>query len=548
MVRGSPHVRHGPCCAFAETGSRRRPGARPRASGAASLRRLVHRSHARADRARRRGAGEARAHLFADREPLVRELEGRADDAHPGVRRRPERRAEGASPGGLLRRAGLHHRAPGSRRARRRRAHHPRHAHGCRARRALRAGDLLVHDGRSGRARALGATRGTARRGLPRAHSRRNAGARVEHLGRRRGGLLGAASVRRRARGRDAARRGGAHARGGAPMKDAMSAFAPAPAFASSGPSTMTPVKWGLLAGLVALGALWGAFVAFQGMSAALICIAAIVFVFTIPDFRVGVLVMILIMPISWSYMFPRAMFGVPGLNPLNVLLVGPFLSYILVAMPEGSIKRLMPWWGLPVFVLPIVLAGVNGMGHVKLIPPAFFDTEQIDFKNDFGYVRDAVVKPLILVAYSLIVGAAYARAREPHKFMVPMMVSMWLMGFMVIGYFLHSNVKFGQLAGEYARHFLSPLGMHANDLGRLYVTAIAILLFTWDRTRRPVLKTLPFLSIGLIGIALVLTFSRNAFMTVALVIAIYLVSRRRNRKLLALAAVLIPLVVAFTS
>jgi len=330
-------------------------------------------------------------------------------------------------------------------------------------------------------------------------------------------------------------------------MKDAMSAFAPAPAFASSGPSTMTPVKWGLLAGLVALGALWGAFVAFQGMSAALICIAAIVFVFTIRDFRVGVLVMILIMPISSSYMFPRAMFGVTGLNPLNVLLVGTFLSYILVAMPEGSIKRLMPWWVLPVFVLPIVLAGVNGMGHVKLIPPAFFDTEQIDFKNDFGYMRDAVVKPLILVAYSLIVGAAYARAREPHKFMVPMMVSMWLMGFMVIGYFLHSNVKFGQLAGEYARHFLSPLGMHANDLGRLYVTAIAILLFTWDRTRRPVLKTLLFLSMGLIGIALVLTFSRNAFMTVALVIAIYLVSRRRNRKLLALAAVLIPLVVAFT-
>jgi O-antigen ligase len=88
---------------------------------------------------------------------------------------------------------------------------------------------------------------------------------------------------------------------------------------------------------------------------------------------------------------------------------------------------------------------------------------------------------------------------------------------------------------------------MHANDLGRLYVTAIAILLFTWDRTRRPVLKTLLFLSIGLVGIALVLTFSRNAFMTMALVFAIFLVTRRRDKKLMALAAFLVPLALLLT-
>ncbi len=306
-------------------------------------------------------------------------------------------------------------------------------------------------------------------------------------------------------------------------------------------------VRYAAIAGLVLLGIAWGAFVAFAEVSAALICLAAIVFVFTVRDFRVGVLVMILIMPISASYIFPRAMFGVTGLNPLNVLLVGTFMSYLLAAMPDGSVKRLMPWWLIPVFIAPLILAGIIGMGHVQQIPPVFIETEQIDYKNNIGYIRDLVLKPLILVAYSLMVGAAYARAREPHKFMVPMMVSMWFMGFMVIGFFLNSTVKFGQLASEYARHFLSPLGMHANDLGRLYVTAIAILLFTWDRTRRPVLKTLLFLSMGLVGIALILTFSRNAFMTLALVVVMYLVSRRRNKKLLLLAAVLIPLALLLT-
>ncbi|MGZ5661514.1 MAG: hypothetical protein ACXWG6_09125, partial [Usitatibacter sp.] len=187
---------------------------------------------------------------------------------------------------------------------------------------------------------------------------------------------------------------------------------------------SMTPMKWGVVAGFVLLGLAWGAFVAFQALSAALICLAAIVFVFTIRDFRVGVLVMILIMPISSSYMFPRAMFGVTGLNPLNVLLVGTFLSFLLVAMGKRSVPTVIPSWVFLVYVLPIVLAGVNGMGHTQLIPQIFFDSDSIEFRNNVGYIRDTVVKPLILIAYAFLVGAADARAPEPRHVVVPLMVA----------------------------------------------------------------------------------------------------------------------------
>jgi O-antigen ligase len=88
---------------------------------------------------------------------------------------------------------------------------------------------------------------------------------------------------------------------------------------------------------------------------------------------------------------------------------------------------------------------------------------------------------------------------------------------------------------------------MHANDLGRLYATAYAILLFTWDRTRRPVLKTMLFLSMGLVCIALVLTFSRAAIMGFVLVNAIFLFSRRRNKKIMILAAIGIPFALILT-
>ena len=50
--------------------------------------------------AHRRRAGKARSHLQPDRLAHVRERGGRAHDAHRGVRRRPERCAEGVLPGG----------------------------------------------------------------------------------------------------------------------------------------------------------------------------------------------------------------------------------------------------------------------------------------------------------------------------------------------------------------------------------------------------------------------------------------------------------------
>jgi hypothetical protein len=288
-------------------------------------------------------------------------------------------------------------------------------------------------------------------------------------------------------------------------------------------PTTASPrFRYLAIAGMVLLGLAWGAFVAVSEMSAALICLAAVVCVFTVRDFRVGVLVMMLIMPISASYIFPRAMFGLTGLNPLNVLLVGTFASYLLLALPDGSMRRFLPWWIVALYIVPIIYAGIIGLGHTGLIPAIFFDQEQIDFRNDVGYLRDNVVKPLILVFYALMVAAAFARSRNPEKFLIPAIISIWMMSALVIGYFLVSNVRFGQLAGEYARSFFSPLGMHANDLGRLYTTAYGITMMV-------------------VFAALMLTFSRAAIISFVLINAIYLGSRLKNKRVLFLAALVIP-------
>ena len=295
------------------------------------------------------------------------------------------------------------------------------------------------------------------------------------------------------------------------------------------------------IAALVSFGLFWGVFVAYQGLSAALLCVALVVTVFTVRDFRVGVLVMIFIMPVSSSYIFPRSMFGVTGLNPLNLLLIGTFASYLLAAMPDGSIRRFIPLWILPVYILPIILAGLNGMGNVDLVPAFFFLSESVDFKNWIGYLRDDVMKPLIVVMYALLVGAAYSRSRAPEKFLTAAIVSMWIMALLAIMFFLNSGLKFGQLASEYARAFFSPLGMHANDLGRLYAVAFALLLFVWDRTHRLSLKALLVIAMVAVAAALFLTFSRGAFFGFVIVCMLYFILRRTVKTFLIIVTLVVP-------
>src|SRR6185437_12086100 len=72
------------------------------------------------------------------------------------------------------------------------------------------------------------------------------------------------------------------------------------------------------IASLVAFGLVWGAAVAVAGPAAALMCVSLVACVFCLRDFRAGVVMLIVIMPVSSSYLFPHEMFGISGLNPLN--------------------------------------------------------------------------------------------------------------------------------------------------------------------------------------------------------------------------------------
>ena len=280
----------------------------------------------------------------------------------------------------------------------------------------------------------------------------------------------------------------------------------------------------GLAAAIVGLGLfgiLCGIGIAIGELQALIASLTVLAFVAVLVDYRIGAVLLIVMQPVEGSHLFPHSVFGLTGLNPLNLVLAATLISYLLRGY---EVKRFLPKPLVWFFVLPIVIAGLIGMRHVHEIHPVFYQEEVLHYTDAMGYLRDALVKPLFVVIGALLIGTAVARAKRVENFLLPIIAAVWLMSLMAIGYVIEAGVSLGELALTSSRHFFSALGMHANDLGRLYAVAYALLLFTWGETKDLRLKTVLVFTMGILTIALVLTFSRGAMMGWVLVNALFLV------------------------
>ena len=289
----------------------------------------------------------------------------------------------------------------------------------------------------------------------------------------------------------------------------------------------------GLLA-LVGLAAASGVLLALGEMQALWICLSIVAGFGVLYDFRVGAALLIILLPFSASSVFPHELMGIRGLNPINVLVLGTLGSYLLHGR-IGHAGRLVPRPLLWLYLLPILAAGAIGAPHAEDILPYFYDEGVFDFNAAPGYLRDMVIKPLLIVVMAVMVGAAVAKSDKPDRFIVPLVISVWVMCLLEILFVVASGARLGELASANAREFFTAIGLHANNLGRLYTMAWALVLFAWWEARQPTLKAVLFITLGMIGIALVLTFSRGAFLGFAVVNLLFLMWKF-NAKTLGLA------------
>jgi O-antigen ligase len=294
---------------------------------------------------------------------------------------------------------------------------------------------------------------------------------------------------------------------------------------------------WLPLAAIALIAAFWGAAVALADLNAVFLCVSLIGCLFILFDFRIGVVLLIVLLPISRSAVFPHAMLGITGLNPLNLLLIGTLGSCLLQGLADGSARRFLPP-ALLLYLVPITIAGLLGARHVDEIVPAYYMDDFIFYDTAAGYLLETLMKPLMLVVFALLVGAALARSKQPERFLVPTLVSIWVMGGLVIIFVARSGVGLGELSASGSREFLTPLGMHANELGRLYATAYGLALFAWAAAKAPGLKLVLLATMALATGALLLTFSRGGFLGFIVINGLFLLWRL-NAKTVVFAVVL---------
>jgi O-antigen ligase len=280
----------------------------------------------------------------------------------------------------------------------------------------------------------------------------------------------------------------------------------------------------GLALGVVGLGlfgVLCGIGLAVGELQALVASLTLLACFAVLADFRIGAVLLLVMLPVEGSYLFPHSVFGVTGLNPLNLVLAATLASYLVRGHAlQTFLPKQLGW----LLIVPIVIAGLLGSRHVNEVYPVFYEMEVVHFTDAFGYLRDVLLKPMLTVVAALVIAQAVMKSKKTENFLVPLIIAVWVMSVMAIGYVVAEGVSLGALALSSSRTFFSALGMHANDLGRLYAVAYALLLFTWGETKDARLKTILLVTMGVLTLALLFTFSRGAFVGWVMVNVLFLV------------------------
>lgn len=273
---------------------------------------------------------------------------------------------------------------------------------------------------------------------------------------------------------------------------------------------------------------------ALDGLLGAIASITVLLGAMVLWNYRVGVILAALMLPFSATELIPREMFGVTGLNPLNVVLAATVFSFFLAWLfqrRENEIPVFPPLFWL--FVLPISLAAVHGTLYVHLIP----SSELLDnpFSTAGGYLMSVFLKPMIIVVVAMLVAIMARNSRRPGVLLVPLFFSAAVLELVVVAYVAVSGVSLNTLAGDSldSRTFLSWVGMHANSQGLLFNMALALALFTFSAIRWGVARVLLAAFIALSTVAIALTFSRGGFLGLLLIALYFFLTRRKARLLL---------------
>jgi O-antigen ligase len=285
----------------------------------------------------------------------------------------------------------------------------------------------------------------------------------------------------------------------------------------------------------VAAGVLFGPFAAFATPFALALLVAAL------RDYRVAACITVFLLPVAPTRLVPREMIGMSGVYLVYLSLLVSISSLLLTrALRPG--RLVFPSWprSFLLYLAVFVGSGLHGAFYTESTPDYFVVLDVIKSASVGTYLQVTLVNSAVVLGAAFVLSVAMCNARRPAMYLVPVLASALVFAFAVFYLALSSGGALKDLASQESRQYLSDVGLHANELGLLLNTAWALALFSFFQARGFALKAALGATSVVLGLAVLLTFSRGAWLGSLAVIA-YLLYVRRNVVLCVAALLVLP-------
>lgn len=241
-------------------------------------------------------------------------------------------------------------------------------------------------------------------------------------------------------------------------------------------------------------------------------------FIATIFDFRVGTVLVVVMMPMAATVLMPRQLLGLPGFTPLNLVLAGTLGAAILASVVARRWVAPIPWRIFAPIIILLCMGAAIGVGKVHNIATHYYLTTPTLYTTASAYIVAELIKPMLILVAVWLICTSVAQSEKPERWVALVGFSIIMLPILVFLVAGLSGLSLREMASPAARAFLNATGLHANELAVQLLPAYSAALFMFPSYRSFGAKCWGLAVMGATVLALMLTFSRAAFVGILLV------------------------------
>lgn len=251
--------------------------------------------------------------------------------------------------------------------------------------------------------------------------------------------------------------------------------------------------------------------------------------IWVLRDYRAGVAILAFILPFASTHLLPK----MPGFNLVGYLALATMVSFSISLLSHRNQMIRLPSWLMFLYVLPIVIATGFGVTHINEVPNYMVLTEAFVQSTPARYIKDFLIYPMLTLLWMWMLANAMGKSTQPQRYIWLLCTAALLPAFVLliaVAILGVSGISVDELASSSAgstRNLLSITGFHANEIGALLASMFGPLLFLAPAAKRVRERILLWVMLGLVTLALLLTFSRGAYVSAAVAVLVFLFRSR---------------------